>query len=675
MSGAIVVVDDSLTVRMDLVDAFEHLEMKVVGCSSLAEARTALARADLGLVILDVVLPDGSGIDLLRELRAMPATQRIPVLILSSQAEVADRVRGFETGASEYVGKPYDLAHVVARARQLLGIPTPAEGGRPTILVIDDSPTYRASVARALEEAGYTVLVADTGEQGLRMVADTRPSAIVVDGMLPGIDGAAVIRRIRLDGALRTTPCVLLTGSEGPSAELDALDAGADAFARKGEDFAVLVMRLAVLLRDGARGTQRLDLASLHAPKRILAVDDSPTYLHELGDALRSDGYDVILARSGEEAIELLGLENVDCVLMDLMMPGMGGQQACSRIKSSAVLRETPLIMLTALDDRDAMIDGLTAGADDYISKSSDFLVLRARVRAQLRRKQFEGEARGAREQLLRTQAEAVEARAARRLAETKAALVEELERKNRELEAFSYSVSHDLRAPLRTIDGFSQILVEDFGDLLPEAAHQHLARVRAAAQRMGVLIDDLLSLSRVTRADLHRTRVDLSELARSVCADLERKEPGRRVRAEIEDHMEVEVDRGLARILLENLLGNAWKFTARTAEPQIRVGRTFREGVVTHFVSDNGAGFDPARAHQLFRPFQRLHRQDEFPGTGVGLATVQRIVDRHGGRVVADAIPDGGATFYFTLPAPREEFPPLDDRAAAITAGRADLA
>ena len=240
------------------------------------------------------------------------------------------------------------------------------------------------------------------------------------------------------------------------------------------------------------------------------------------------------MARSGEEAIELLAVQTVDCILLDLVMPGLGGHETCQRIKAAPIVRDIPLIMLTALENRDAMIQGLAAGADDYISKSSDFEVLKARVRAQIRRKQFEDENRRIREELLRKELEAAEARAARELAETRAVLVDELERKNKELEAFSYSVSHDLRAPLRSIDGFSKALLDDWADQLNPKAKDYLGRVRAAAQRMGELIDDLLELSRVGRAELRRGRTSLSEIAQSVAVELRKSDPDREVEIEV---------------------------------------------------------------------------------------------------------------------------------------------
>jgi signal transduction histidine kinase len=446
---------------------------------------------------------------------------------------------------------------------------------------------------------------------------------------------------------------MLLTGSEDRQAELRALDAGADTFARKEEDLKVVVLRLATILRGSGVTDERSQTASLLGPKKIMAVDDSVTYLQALSEALRSEGYDVVLARSGIEALDMLVVQSVDCILLDLLMPELSGTETCSRIKSSPIVRDIPLIMLTAVEGPDAMIQGLSAGADDYISKSSDFEVLKARVRAQLRRKQFEDENRRMREQLLRKELEAAEARAAQKLAATRAMLIHELERKNKELEAFSHSVSHDLRAPLRSIDGFSKLLLEEHAPTLNENGKNYLHRVRSAAQRMGELIDDLLQLSRISRAELVRRRLNLSDIAKTAATELARREPERNVAVSIEDGLEVEADYRLMRVVFDNLLGNAWKFTARTPEPRIEVGVQRKQDEIVYFVRDNGAGFDMNYAEKLFRPFQRLHSERDFPGTGIGLATVYRIIDRHGGRVFAEGVADKGATFSFTLSAP----------------------
>jgi DNA-binding response OmpR family regulator len=653
MNHTVLIVDDSLTVRMDLADAFSAAGFCPVLCATAAEAREALGRGPVDAMVLDVLLPDANGVDLLNEIRSAPGGPAVSIVMLSSEAEIADRIRGLRTGADEYVGKPYDAGYLVARVEELVRTRRPADV--TTILMIDDSLTFRQSLRDALATAGHVVLEAATGEEGLRVAGARRPDAIVVDGVLPGIDGATVIRHVRLDAALRDVPCLLLTASEGEHAELRALDAGADAFVRKEEDLEVILARLAAMLRRSPARPQGVDeTKSLRALKKILAVDDSVTYLHGLADALKDEGYDVILARSGEEALDLLAVQPVDCVLLDLLMPGLSGQETCERIKAAPTVRDIPLIILTELDDREAMIQGLGAGADDYISKSSELEVLKARVRAQIRRKQFEDENRRIREELLRKELEAAEARAARQLAETKAVLVDELERKNRELEAFSYSVSHDLRAPLRAIDGFSRAVLEDFGDTLEPRGQEHLRRVCAAAQRMGELIDDLLDLSRVGRAELQRNRVNLSHIAKHVVAEL-RKRSDRDVEVVIQDELLADADSRLMQIALENLLGNSFKFTAKAAHPRIDFGRQDGDDH-TYFVRDNGAGFDMTYGQRLFQPFQRLHRESDFAGTGIGLATVYRILDRHGGRVWAEGAVGRGATFYFTIPPVRRK-------------------
>jgi DNA-binding response OmpR family regulator len=648
--NAILIVDDSLTVRMDLAEAFHAQGFKTLPCGSLGEARKVLADGPVALAVLDVLLPDGDGVEFLAELRSDPATAAVPVLMLSSEAEVKDRVRGLKTGADEYVGKPYDDKYVVAKARELLRARQRPSGDRQTVLVVDDSLTFRSTLAAALEADGYDVLMAESAEEGLGLLSLRRPDAIIVDGVLPEMDGASLIRRVRLDAALRGLPCLLLTASQERGAELRALEAGADAFVLKDDDVSVALAKLKVAMRSAASARPMDDLATLLGPHKILAVDDSATYLNELAEALRGEGYDVVPARSGEEALQLLAVQQVGCILLDLIMPGLGGTETCRRIKSAPFLRDIPLIMLTAMEDRSAMLEGLSAGADDYISKSSEFDVLKARVRVQIRRKQFEDENRRIREELLTKELEAADARAARELAEARAELVAQLERKNKELEAFSYSVSHDLRTPLRAIDGFSQALLEDYPDKIDAAGQGYLKRIRGAAQRMGELIDDLLQLSRVSRAEIHAQPIDLSALAREIAAGL--SAGGRKVEVRIEDGLTAKADRQLIKIVMENLMGNAWKFTGKAESPAVEIGKTAAADGQAFYIRDNGAGFDMALADKMFQPFRRLHSEAEFPGTGVGLATIHRVIDRHGGRVWAEGKVGHGATFYFTLAA-----------------------
>jgi len=254
-------------------------------------------------------------------------------------------------------------------------------------------------------------------------------------------------------------------------------------------------------------------------------------------------------------------------------------------------------------------------------------------------------------------ESEAKQRRLAEELAETNRDLerrvqerTAQLEGANKELEAFSYSVSHDLRAPLRAIDGFSQALLEVYSNQLDDKGRDYLRRVRGGSQRMAQLIDDMLNLSRITRTEMSHESVDLSALAKSIVEDLQNSQPGRKIECRIAEGAVANGDGRLLRQVLENLLGNAWKFTAKHPQGLIEFGTTLDKSQIVYFVRDDGAGFDMNYATKLFGVFQRMHSMTDFSGTGVGLAIVQRIIHRHGGRIWAEAAIEKGATFYFTL-------------------------
>ncbi len=220
----------------------------------------------------------------------------------------------------------------------------------------------------------------------------------------------------------------------------------------------------------------------------------------------------------------------------------------------------------------------------------------------------------------------------------------------NQELEAFSYSISHDLRAPLRAIDGFSKALLEDAGDSLNEISKSHISRIIAAVRRMSELIDAVLSLSRISRSEMSIAKVDLSAIAHDIANDLINTEPERKVDFIIKEGMSVEADPTLMRVVLENLIGNSWKYTSKKEHANIEFSSIEKNGKPLFYVRDDGVGFDMKYAKKLFTPFQRLHSESDFPGTGVGLASVKRVMHRHNGRVWAEAVPDEGATFFFTF-------------------------
>ncbi len=678
MTGKTLIVDDSLTVRMDLADAFHAAELETILASSAAEMRAVLARETVALVILDIVLPDADGLQLLQEIRAL-AEPAPAILLLSTEAEVSDRIRGLKTGADDYVGKPYDSGYVIARARALLSARDTAPT-RSTILVVDDSTTFREELRRTLEANNYTVAAASTGEEGLRLAASLRPAAILVDSVMPGIDGATLIRRVRLDAALRSTPCVLLTASEGHGAELRALDAGADAFVRK-EDVELIMARLTAVLRGAT--AERAQAPSLLDPKRILAVDDSATYLNELADVLQAEGYEVVAARSGAAALEMLAAQSVDCILLDLLMPELDGTETCRRIKASPIFRDIPLIMLTAREDRAAMIDGLSTGADDFISKSSEFEVLKARVRAQLRRKQFEDEHRHIREQLLRSELEATEARAARELAEARARMVEALEAKNLELlRAYAdlqqtqsrlvqaaklasigelvAGVAHEINNPLAFAISHLRTAQDSLGRLAPQtpdasrSAHWHkaldrLQEMSGGLERIRELVLKLRTFSRLDEGE--RKLASVRDCVESVLTILAHRTRGRiEVETKFDEPAELDCFPSLLNQALMNLVANAIdaiEESNRMGTLQIRGGA--EAGAYVLCITDNGAGIPEALRERIFDPF--FTTKDIGKGTGLGLSITYSIVKKHGGTLELTPVAAGGTIAEIRLP------------------------
>jgi signal transduction histidine kinase len=383
----------------------------------------------------------------------------------------------------------------------------------------------------------------------------------------------------------------------------------------------------------------------------ILLVDDQPENLVALEAMLEPLGQRLIRASSGREALRVLLDTEVAVILLDVRMPEMDGFETATLIRARERTRDTPIIFLTAGDQSLAQVfRGYQVGAVDYMVKPVVPEVVKSKVAVfvELAKKTA----------MLVRQAEALRRREqeARELAELRAELVADLEEKNRELERFTYAVSHDLRAPLRRIDGFGRALLETQEGRLDDTGVRWLERIRTSTAQAAELIEALLYLSRVTRGEIRRLPVSLSALAEDVAAQLRASEPERPVEFVVRANVDAEGDPRLLRLVLENLLANAWKFTAGRDPARIEFGLQ-RGGLAggageeaVYFVRDNGAGFDMAYADRLFSPFHRLHSPEEFPGTGIGLATVHRIVHRHGGRVWGEAAVDEGATFRFTL-------------------------
>jgi signal transduction histidine kinase len=364
-------------------------------------------------------------------------------------------------------------------------------------------------------------------------------------------------------------------------------------------------------------------LADANAPEksrsRILLADDN-TDMRDYVRRLLAEHYEVEAVPDGLTALTAAQERTFDLVLTDIMMPGMDGFGLLRELRATPKTRIIPVILLSARAGEEAAVEGLNAGADDYLTKPFSAQELIARVRTHLE------------------------------LAHTRREWTKELEHANKELESFSYTVSHDLRAPLRAIDGFSKALLDEYSGRLDGQARHYLQRVRLAAQKMSTLINDLLELSLVSRGTLKKESIDLSELARGIVAEFQQKDETRKVTLEIADGLSATGDRHLVRTVLLNLLGNAWKYTAKTSQPQIAFGCSNHGAPPVFYIRDNGVGFDMAYADKLFAPFQQLHTESQFEDTGIGLAAAQRAVSRHGGRVWAEGEVGVGETFYFTL-------------------------
>jgi signal transduction histidine kinase len=353
----------------------------------------------------------------------------------------------------------------------------------------------------------------------------------------------------------------------------------------------------------------------------VLVVDDNAD-MREYLASLLSAPYEVTTAVDGEMALDAVRRRMPDLIVSDVMMPRLDGLGLVRALRATAETATLPVILLSARAGEDSSVEGIESGCDDYLVKPFSARELLARVRTHVE------------------------------LARTRRAWSDELERANRELSAFSYSVSHDLRSPLRVVDGFSLLLDQEYGAALDDNARMYIERIRHGVRHMTTLIRDLLELARVSRVETCWTRVDLSALARHIVDRLREGEPAREVTVEIAGGLMTQGDPPLLEVALTNLLGNAWKYTATSPQARIEVGRDDADGS-PYFVRDNGVGFDMAHAEEIFRPFHRLHDAGEFEGSGVGLATVDRVIARHGGRIWAEGVEGHGATFFFTVVPP----------------------
>jgi two-component system NtrC family sensor kinase len=680
MTSAILIVDDSLTVRMDLAEAFEVAGMPTLLAASAAEARGILARVPVELVVLDLGLEAGeAGLDLLREIKTRQRGRAPYVLLLSNEAAVEKRTRGLATGADAYVDKPYETSDVVSRARDLLRVRSTRPNAPPKVLLIDDSITFRHVLAEALTNSGYAVLTAENGEDGLRLAASERPAAVLVDSVMPGIDGGTVIRRLRLDATLHATPTVLLTASDDLGAELSALDAGADAFVRK-EDLELILARLLAVLR--GTSVDLAEHASLSGPKRIMLIDEDIGFSASLRQLLQGEGYEVVTVDSSDRGLAILAAQPSDCILVEAHSSGLDGLELCRRFK--AAQPDTPLLVLSVHEDRDTRIEAFGAGADDFLAKSTDFEVLKARVRAQLRRKQLEDERRSTRERLMRSEREASEARAARQLSETRARLVDELERKNDQLTSayrqlqetqtqlvqsakmaslgeLVAGVAHEINNPLAFVISHlgtvqkhllrldERMRAESDANQLAgwERALTRLREMGNGLERMRELVVKLRTFSRLDEGE--RKTVSLGASVESLLTILGHRLKDRiHVQTHFAEPDQIDCYPGLLNQALMNLVANA--IDAIAERGVIVISSSIDADWVTISVTDNGHGIPEELRHRVVDPF--FTTKPVGQGTGLGLSITDSIVRRHAGTL--ELLPNAGGGTEARMRIPR---------------------
>jgi PAS domain S-box-containing protein len=498
------------------------------------------------------------------------------------------------------------------------------------ILLVEDNSGDIGLIKEALRGRNrFELSCVDRFSAALAHLERSPVDVILLDLALPDSNGLDTLDKMRANAG--STPIVILTGSDDDDLAVSALRRGAQDYLVKGQVDGGLLARLLVYAIERWRAEERLSasetradailktaldaIISMDCAGRIIEFNRAAetTFGHSRADVLGQSLADVLIPPALRDAHKA-GLERY---LTTGEGPFVG-----KRVELSALRRDGTEIPVELSVARVGSATPPTFTA--FVRDISE------RKRAETAIKDLHDE----------------------RAATAKSNNESALKIANDELEAFSYSVAHDLRAPLRGMNGFAQVLIDTYADKLDADGQDWLQEILLNARKMGALIDALLSLARVTRSELKRERVDLSAIVRAAAAQLGAADAHRSVELVVEDDVFADVDPQLARALVQNLLGNAWKFTANVSAARIEFGIAENKGLRAFFVRDNGAGFDMAFVGKLFGPFQRLHSEIEFSGTGIGLANVQRIVHRHGGRIWAEGIVNDGATFYFTLPA-----------------------
>ena len=612
----ILLVEDSRTdahLIEKMLDGTDGMASVVEWVQTLSAGLESLCRGQIDLVVLDLNLSDSQGVDTFTRLSSK--APHVPIIVLTGTVDEKLAMQAIHLGAQDYLVKKEinsdlllrAIRYAVERSRRLAG----SEDAGPkqeTVLLVEDSRTDARLITKMLTAApgeGPVVESVNTLSAGLQRLSAGGIHIVLLDLNLPDSHGLDTVRTTTAHSP--NLPIVVLTSSDDETLAAKAVGEGAQDYLVKGQvDSAHLLRAIRYAIeRKRARQAIVASEARFHSMIRDnadgIVVVDRAGLVRYLNPAARS--------LFGTEAEQMLG--------QPFELPITAGETTEVQIAGSG---DTPVVAAMRVAEMD------WEGEPAHIVSLRD-VTARKRAEEEVAKHRYHLE-------------ELVEHRTA------------ELAATNQELESFSYSVSHDLRAPLRGLVGFSQALLEDYTDKLDEQGKHYLSRISAAGQRMSELIDDMLTLSHVTRSQMQRETVDLSAMAKQIAAVLREGQAERKVEFVIPDGLVVAADKRLLEAALENLLGNAWKFTGGHPTATIEFGVTDVQNEQVYFVRDDGAGFDMAYVDKLFGAFQRLHTEEEFPGTGIGLATVQRIVRRHGGRVWGEGEIEKGATFYFTLPA-----------------------